>query len=104
MEDDLIDMMDCGHSEGFWRTIMGRVVGNYSMNLENHNTGARNMFRSKQKRETYIKYIGGGKNQSDWFRKDGTTTTATVPTTPDGLLAKQMTFPGSLSVSSTRQM
>ena len=49
------------------------------------------MFWSKIEREAYIRSIGGKKNKSDWFRKDGTTTTATVPTTPDGLLAKQMT-------------
>ena len=47
--------------------------------------------RSKQERDTYIKSIGGRKNKSDWFRKDGTSTMATVPTTPAGLLAKQMT-------------
>jgi hypothetical protein len=58
-----IDMMDCGHSESFRRTIMGRVVGKYMKNLENHNSGLKCMFRTKQEREVYVKSIGGRKTK-----------------------------------------
>ena len=50
------------------------------------------MYRTREEREEYHKANGGKKSKSNWFRgdKNKTTTTTTVPTTPGGLLAKEM--------------
>ena len=78
------------NQKSFRRTVLGRVLGKYKKNLDNHNLGIKSMFQTRQEREDYVKSIGARKTKSDWFRKDATTTTTSVPTTPDGLLAKQM--------------
>ena len=85
-------MHDCGHTEQFRATIISRVVGKYKNNLENHVSGEKRMFRTKEERNTYILINGGKKTKSNWFRGDSnnTTTTSTVPTTPGGLLARCM--------------
>ena len=85
-----IDMHDCGHSESFRATIISRVIGKYKINLENHEKEVKNMFRTKEERESFFKTTGGRKTKANWYRgdKNNTTTTTTVPTTPGGLLAK----------------
>ena len=52
------------------------------------------MFRTKEEREQQIKAVWGKKTKASWFRSttDNTTTTMTIPTTPGGLLAKQLSF------------
>ena len=71
---------------------MSRVVGKYKKNLDNHMHGIKPMFRTKAEREEQIKATGGKKTKANWFRnaKDNTTSTMTVPTTPGGLLLKQI--------------
>ena len=87
-----IDMYDCGHSENFRTTIMSRVVAKYKKNLDNHMKGIKTMFRTKEEREEQINATGGRKTKANWFRntRDNTTTTMTVPTTPGGLLLKNL--------------
>ena len=84
-------MHDSGHTERFRSTVVSRVIGKYTKNLENHRNGTKRMFRTREEREEQIKLTGGRKTKSTWYRTDKTTTITTVPTTPGGLLARQMT-------------
>ena len=71
---------------------MSKVVGKYTINLQNHRNGLKSMFRTKEERTEQMKSTGGRKTKSNWFRGDSsnTTTTITVPVTPRGLLAQQI--------------
>lgn len=72
------------------QTVLKRVVGRYKAELSNHLEGRKKMFRTREEREL----DDGGKrgmNQKDtWFRKDGATSTITVPVTPNGVLADRV--------------
>ena len=50
------------------------------------------MFRTKEEREHQVKAAGEKKIKASWFRSSihNTTTTITIPTSPGGLLAKQL--------------
>ena len=84
------DLRYSGHSESFRQTVLKRVVGRYKAELSNHLEGRKTMFRTREERE--LDESGKrGKNQKDtWFRKDGATSTITVPVTPNGILADRV--------------
>ena len=46
-----IDMHDSGHTERFRSTVVSRVIGKYSKNLENHRNGTKSMLRTREERE-----------------------------------------------------
>ena len=84
-----ISMMEAGHSEKFRTTVFGRVVRKYEVNLRNHNSGEKLMYRTKLEREEHFRKVGRS-NKSSWFRKSGHTSTITLPATPDNKLVEMV--------------
>ncbi len=83
-----------GHNEKFRQCIFDTAVKRYKQELEKHQTGEKDMYRS---RETQIREIGekgGKKDKGNWFRKgdkDRTTSVMTVPYT-EGKLTQTITM------------
>ena len=82
------DLNYSGHSDSFIRTIMRKVVGKYEADLSNHLEGIRRMYRSREERLVMKQENEITCQKDTWFRKDGYTSTLTVPATPDSYLAK----------------
>ena len=55
-------------------------MGQYEVNLRNHISGEKLMYRTKLKREEHFRKVGRS-NKSSWFRKSGHISTITLPAT-----------------------
>ena len=90
-----IEMRNSGHDEKFREEVMNRAVKKYEKDLEEHNSGKKNLYRNRKEREEECKQKGGKRTKDSWFRKKGgkdkerTTSILRVPYTR-GVLKEEM--------------
>ena len=48
----MLDMMESGHTSGFRKTVVEKALHKYELELIKHINGEKNMYRSKEERET----------------------------------------------------
>ena len=58
-----------GHSENFRRDIIERAVKRYNKEIENHNSGSQDIYRSREDRKEQIRIKGGKIKKDNWYKK-----------------------------------
>ena len=84
------DMSYSGHQEFFRKTIIRQVVAKYETHLSNHLEGTKAMYRSREERMEMKQVTEISSQKDTWFRRDGFTSTLTVPATPNSSLANKV--------------
>ena len=93
---NFMNSMKCsGHSEKFRSIVVDMAVKRYKKELENHNKGIADLYRSKSERKSQVMSKGGKSSKDTWFRrkKEGeddkqTTSVLKVPFTKGVLCQK----------------
>ena len=86
------ELQASGHNEKFRKEIMEKAVRIYKKDLEEHEKGNRDMYRSRKDREEQIKNKGKA-DKSNWFRGDeenAETSILRVPYTKGAVLKRKM--------------
>ena len=81
----MVQMKWAGFGQNQREIVAKRILGKVEMNNWNLEHLGRPLYRSKEERRLKVK-----EDKSSWFRAEGATTTVTVPTTENSILAKQL--------------
>jgi hypothetical protein len=84
------DLINSGHTASFRRTVLNRIVKRYQAELSNHLEGRKPLYRSREERESSKDASRIVSQKETWFRAEEATSTLTVPSSPDGLLAEKV--------------
>ena len=67
---NFMNSMRCsGHSEKFRSIVVDLAVKRYEKELENHNKGIADLYRSKSERKRQVMSKGGKSSKDTWFRR-----------------------------------
>ena len=84
------DMRFSGHTPSFRKTLLRRIVARYEVELMNHLTKKKKLYRSRIERIQMNEKTKFAAQKDTWFRVGGSTSTITVPVTPNGMLAEKI--------------
>jgi hypothetical protein len=84
------DMKYSGHTPSFRQIILRRTISRYQTELTNHLEGKKKLYRSRLERIEMTEKNKFAAQKDTWFRTGGTTSTITVPATPNGLLSDKI--------------
>ena len=84
------DMRFSGHTPSFRKTLLRRIVARYETELLNHLTKKKKLYRTRLERIQMNEKTKFAAQKDTWFRVGGSTSTITVPVTPNGLLAEKI--------------
>ena len=90
-----VSMKSSGHTEHFRKTVFNKAVSRFCHELDAHEAGAADIYRSREERERQLALKGGKSIKDSWFRKgvddERVTSILRVPYTPGGALKEQIT-------------
>ena len=67
---EFANSMKCsGHSETFRCIVFNKALARYKKELDNHNQGIKDLYRSRSDREEERKSKGGKSTKDNWFKK-----------------------------------
>jgi hypothetical protein len=79
-----------GHTTSVRQTILRRTISRYQTELTNHLEEKKKLYRSRLERMEMTEKNRFAAQKDTWFRTGGTTSTITVPATPNGLLSENI--------------
>ena len=96
LTDFAVSMKSSGHTEHFRRIVFNKAVARFCKELDAHEAGSADLYRSREERLKQLEYKGGKTSKDNWFRrKEGedekVTSVFRVPYTAGGKLRETVT-------------